>query len=528
MSLPSPADCARWFDEQFQQGAVVLADADAGVPLEGVDSRVVDPATVLRWISRPRDAGARLVALESPAATALLLHVGAEQRTGDVTLVALGDDDLAPVEQLRALGVRATAADDGSAVASEHTLTPVLRFAVVAQREAPGRPDADSPAKTPEEQLPSDLTDSRFITLADDRGAPLEAIWHLLWELAGVRWCLLNSDLDVEDVARIPYRQALSAADFVYALRKCTDAGLAGLDLPVYVTTGAGQGHTIHVQSFDGDDVVYQDPWPGRSLLATGNNRMNVHARPEPVGRLWRITAEELAKVGYASLVDPAVWLPICGIDAELPLADVMASDLVGFFHFHETGRADGDKEGGSSIAMSPGNWQDLISLVVTVDADEKVQATQLLVDRSWVDDRATAPFAADLLKSYVLAVVTAADADDVALLGRALAEHSPQRLVEVLSAGPPHLLDQYRLVALTAAGSAPFARASLLCSTIRAYNVTDDGNRKQLALVVSRARPGPGPLVEDQATGYFMDEYREYLWRKTKRDLELRGQHDH
>jgi hypothetical protein len=218
------------------------------------------------------------------------------------------------------------------------------------------------------------------------------------------------------------------------------------------------------------------------------------------------------------------VWLPICGVKAELPLADIMASDLVGFFHFHENGRSDHEEEDVTRIAMAPGNWQEHISLVVTVDADENVQATQLLVDRTWLEDRATAPFAADLLKSYVQAVVTQADAADVELLVRGLAELSTGQVVEVLSAGPPHLLDQYRLLALTAVGSAPFARATLLCSTIRAHNVTDDEDRRWVAVVVSRARREAGTLVEDHATGYFMDEYREYLWRYTQRELERLG----
>ncbi|MCA1706121.1 MAG: hypothetical protein LC808_23815 [Actinobacteria bacterium] len=521
--MPSPAECAAWFTKQFERGAVVLADRDADVPLERVDSRDVDPATTLRWISRPRHAGARLLALEDSGAAALLLHVGADQLTGDVTLVALGDDDPAPVEQLRPLGVLATPTNDG-ALAGQDALASVLWFAVVAENEAPGRPDPDRPSMAPEEELPSDLADSRFIALADDFGAPLEAIWHVMWELAGVRWCLLNSDLDVDNVERIPYRQALPAVDFLRALRKCTDAGLSRLELPVYVTTGHGRGHTIHLQRFDGDDVIYHDPWPGRSLLAEGNNRMNVRARPERDERLWRITTEELARIGYASLVEPAVWLPICGVRAELSVADITASDLTGFFHFHETGRAHDEDEDVTRIAMAPGNWREQISLVVTVDSRENVSATQLLVDRTWIDDRATAPFAADLLKSYVHAAVTEADADDVELLVRGLAELSTGQLVEVLKAGPPHLLDQYRLLALTAVGSAPFARATLLCSTIRAYYVTDDEDREWLAVAVSRACREPGTLVEDHETGYMMDEYREYLWCHTQRELERLG----
>jgi hypothetical protein len=75
-----------------------------------------------------------------------------------------------------------------------------------------------------------------------------------------------------------------------------------------------------------------------------------------------------------------------------------------------------------------------------------------------------------------------------------------------------------------TATGAAPLARANLLCSTIRAYNTTGDERRRQLAVVVSRARGEPGPLVEDRESGYFMDDYRESLWRRTQREFERLG----
>jgi hypothetical protein len=200
-----------------------------------------------------------------------------------------------------------------------------------------------------------------------------------MWELAGVRWCLLNRDLDVDDVERIRY----------------------------------GRG------------------WPRATL--DGRPRA-AGARPAAL----EVTGEELGRVGYASPVEPAVWLAICGVKAELAFAHVAASDLVGFFGFYETGRTDDADERVTRNAMAPGNRQRHISLVVAVDAGEYVRAAQLLVDRTWIADARTAPFATDRLDSSVRALVTEADADDVELLAHALAALPAGQLGDVLGAGPP------------------------------------------------------------------------------------------
>src|SRR5262249_28938684 len=174
----------------------------------------------------------------------------------------------------------------------------VLAFAVVAESEAPGdeRPRPPAPDS---EHLPLDIYAPEFIGLARPFGAPLEAVWHINWELAGVRWCLLNADLQVEDTHRIPYRQALPAPQFLRAIRACTEAGLRYRDLPVFVVTGPGSGHVIHVETVDDRGVVYHDPWPGTSMLAAGNNALGIAARPQEPERRWCVTAEEFQRSAY-------------------------------------------------------------------------------------------------------------------------------------------------------------------------------------------------------------------------------------
>src|SRR5262249_23646784 len=146
---------------------------------------------------------------------------------------------------------------------SQETLAPALAFAVVAESEAPGEEAEPPPAPAPDD-LPLDIYSSKFIGLASPFGAPLEAIWHVDWELIGVRWCLLNEALNVEDTNRIPYRQHLSPEAFMDALRACNAAGLRLYDLPVCVIPSPGSGHVVHIETINDQEVVYHDPWPGR------------------------------------------------------------------------------------------------------------------------------------------------------------------------------------------------------------------------------------------------------------------------
>jgi hypothetical protein len=525
VTLPSAADCAAEYASASGHGAVVMLDPRAATAAGDVaQARTVDALTTLRWISRPVTVAPRLLALEAGGAAALVLHHGVDPQTGQVHVGRVSDDDPPVAEQLAALGLppAGTSGDDDATV-DQDALASVLAFAVLAESEAPGQEPDRPPAPDPDD-LPLDIYASEFIGLATDLGAPLESIWHQTWELSGVRWCLLNADLDVEDVDRIPYRQVLPAADFIRALRACTEAGLHFLDLPVCVTTGPGSGHVIHIETIDDSEVVYHDPWPGRSLLAPGNNAFGIGARPwEGPARRWCVTVDELQRVAYASLVEPAVWLPLCGVATDVRYADLQASEFFGFFHLSETGRTTDEQTGMTTIGLQPGAWQEHIELGAVVDGDEAIRMATLMLDRSWVSDPQTAMFAADLISHFIGAVVTQADAGEAELLCAALRVLPTGGVVEALSAGAPHVLTQFRLIAMTVADAAPFARATLPCSTVRVMNGTanDDTDRSRLLVGVTRPRDEPGALVEDQRSGYLMDDARAWLWGKAQRELE-------
>jgi hypothetical protein len=532
MNSLQPAECATWYERAFGCRSVVMGDPRAGAIPDDAAARsmAVDALTTLRWLSRPVTVAPRLLALAVEPRTALVLHHGADATTGDVLIGPLTDDDPPADEQLRGLGLSVESAGTDHdqtathAVVGQAPLASALVFAIVAESEAPGE-DAERPPAPDPDELPLDIYASEFIGLATEFGAPLESVWHSYWELSGVRWCLLNTQLDVDDVNRIPYRQGLAAEDFVAALRACNEAGLTYLNLPLFVTTGPGSGHVIHLDKFEDGDVIYHDPWPGRSLLAAGNNELGIAAWPrEREAHRWCVGASDLQRVGYASLVEPAIWLPLCGISTDLLYADLSASEFFGFFHLSETAREQDSETGLVEIGLKPGNWQEHISLAVTVDSDDAVRNAKLVLDRSWLSAPETAPFALDLVGHFVGATVTQADSDESELLSRALLSMRTGGLEEALASGPPHLLNQFRMIAMAIAGAGPFARASLPCSTVRAYNVTPPGEEPQqtrLVLAVSRPMHELGALFEDQETGYFMDDYRAFLWQKTRSELE-------
>jgi hypothetical protein len=532
VTLPTPAQCAGWYEQVFGGGAVLMIDPDADVVVDDdtLRARTVDALTTLRWISRPVSVAPRLLALAGEGADALVFHHGVDAVTGQVSIGPISSDDAPVGAQLARIGlhpqvVGASSETEERAVVDQEDLAPVLMFAVVAQTEAPGQEERERPPAPDPDELPLDIYASEFIGLATEFGAPLESIWHQMWEFSGVRWCLLNAALDVEHVDRIPYRQALPPEEFVDALHQCNDLGLTFLDLPVYVTTGAGRGHAIHIQTINNREVVYHDPWPGRSLLAAGNNALGITAQPtEGTERLWRITPNDLQRVGYAALVKPEIWLPLCGVATEVRYKDLSASDFFGFFHLTETGRTVNDESGVIQIGLQPGNWREHIAMGMTVDADDAVREAVLMVNRSWLSAPETTMFAFDLVTHFVDAAVPEADAGEVALLSEALRSIPTGGLAETLAAGPPHLLNQFRLVALAIAGASSFARATLPCSTIRVINGTpqgEDDGQSRLIVAVRRAKDVPGPLVEDQETGYLMDEYRLYLWKKAQDELQ-------
>lgn len=532
MTLPLASEVAERFEKEFGQEATVLFDSSVGGSPAGFPrGKDVRGLTILRWLSRPAIAAPRLLGLENGEASALLQHLGAAAESGAVILAAAeaGAGASPAPEQLRRLGlevVRGTPVEEGQALAGQGELAGLLRFAVVPSAEAPGSPDPEDPPPPDMDSVPLDIYSSTFIGLAGELGAPLEAIWHIRWEASGLGWCLFNTGVEGEEAARIPYRTALDAERFVAALRSLSEYNRIFLDLPVYVALGPGHGHAIHIDRFEGDTVVYHDPWPGRSLLAAGNNERGLEARPAPEPDRWLIAAGALAEVAHASIVHPAIWLSLRGEKVTLPYEELAASDFFTFFNISETGRNDSDEDGSTRIELSPGAWHESIDLSLTAEPNGEVRGAMLAVERGWLSSPETAPFAIDLLKSFLAAMVTPFDLAEARQLIEGIAAMATGTEIAVLAGGPPHLLDQMRSIVLVTAGESAFGRLCLPCSTIRAINSgnEDGGDRAKLHLRVERPLFQLGPLFEDRQTGYMMDEYRESLWRRVIRDGQRLG----
>ncbi len=81
--------------------------------------------------------------------------------------------------------------------------------------------------------------------------------------------------------------------------------------LPTNVYDGDRMAHAIITLGIDAatNSFIFQDPWPGRSLLCAENNAAGVAAVPAPRGPpLWMVKPEEMEAVVFSVFVPLDVW----------------------------------------------------------------------------------------------------------------------------------------------------------------------------------------------------------------------------
>lgn len=508
---------------------VVMGASEHDTEFVGMPAVQSMPAiTLLRWISRPAWYGARALGLYGNGGTALLLHVTVDD-DGRVLLRRYRDSDPPVAEQLLRLGIGdIESVDDEIAEVSvdQADLASALVFAVVPPQDGLDTGFTLTPPPRPSiDDLPGDIYSSLFLGLADPRrGAPLEAVWHMVWETTGVVWCLLNEDREVDHVSRIPYRQSMPAEHFYNALAACTKAGLRGGALPVFVAFEETAGHCIYVNEVTDDHVDYTDPWPGRSLLATNNNTMDVAAkRLDESWKTWRITRAELERVGYASLVSAGAWCAVCDVQTTLGFADVKKSGLFSFFHLSEVRRL--PIESGTRVEVKPGNWKESIDISFELSPADEVKQAHIVVDRAWLVGDATLPFAFDLVKSFITDTVSPIDSQEASWFVEAIWAVMHGRLEEKLSSGPAHLVNQVRAGVMAVMGGRPYGRVVLPRTTIRIRNDDPDPRSGRMWLSVSDPTGDGGSLFEDVTTGHQMDSYRLFYFAQLQHELERHRQ---
>lgn len=99
-----------------------------------------------------------------------------------------------------------------------------------------------------------------------------------------------------------------------------------------------------------------------------------------------------------------------------------------GFFAWFDLSEVGGS---GRTIHLKPGGYQDFIDLDVTVDPPDAVRDATLTLDRCWVADERTSPFAIDITRSF--ARTFAPDDREVAELAErlwSLLEENPRVVV--------------------------------------------------------------------------------------------------
>lgn len=125
-------------------------------------------------------------------------------------------------------------------------------------------------------------------------------------------------------------------------------------------------------------------------------------------------------------------WFGVQEVDRIPPPTGSLAAEAERFAAKHRIRMS-----AGLVVTCKPGGYQDHIDLKFTLDEEETITSAELILDRAWMEDPSTAPFAVDIAKSFVLTF--AGEDEAMQTLGRQL-ELSMGGLPGVLSAA--HVTD--------------------------------------------------------------------------------------
>lgn len=287
------------------------------------------------------------------------------------------------------------------------------------------------------ERDPDIYADSLRLETHPATGAPLDLAWHATWEAVGPLLCLHTPDTPPEEVARIPYRAAVSTEQMIDLLP--TVLAVPKTICTAFVRLGNRTGHAVSLRQAVDGYVVYHDTAPGGTLLDG-----------EPAGEdTWRISDARLRTGLYTLFVTPQSIAAAQGVPSQRSLDEVVASDHVRMFNLREVSRSPVGPElsgPGSEVIVEPGGFRDKVKIRFAVDEQDRLDAALLSVDRSWADSPER-PFAWDILRSMLAAAASPLDEPEIAPLYNVIGPGAfdVDGMADRLRSGPPHLLNQHQ-----------------------------------------------------------------------------------
>ena len=268
-----------------------------------------------------------------------------------------------------------------------------------------------------------------------EHGLSIQQVWLMGQLTAGAPLvCVINTLQPPQPSKRVTQLFPLNGNGIIEMLRQLFQA-TPGLLMTTGVYDGDAIVHVITLQGMDAEtgNILFYDPWPGRSLLCEENNSAGVAAGLAPgKANVWMLPPESMASVIHFVLV------PMTDLDAVVEarlaeqsnagLAAIEASDFFQWFHLEKVNSEIQGQFQAIDYRPSGALFRDAVMLRIILAPGQVLTGARLILHRSFVDSQKEGIFAADIAKSFVLFLSGEPDA-------QALSEHFQEHLREIDSA---------------------------------------------------------------------------------------------
>ncbi|HVG00858.1 MAG TPA: hypothetical protein VND68_13550 [Chloroflexia bacterium] len=271
--------------------------------------------------------------------------------------------------------------------------------------------------------------------------------------------------------------------------------------------------HAISLQNFAGDDpdrLLFYDPWGVGSFLEEGRNIAGIKAQPTTEsGANFSITFDEYSRVLVAAVfMDLEGKLESAIIFRQL-YSELSTSEFFSFFGLHETKPRE-KRDDRTLIALKTGGFQESIDIVIQIDAQGFVRHGTLRLARAWINEYRLNPFALDVTKSFVAALIPTSidlsslgvrqnpvienpDRSQAAFLASALFDLVHQERTRQNFSQPNKLPATFFPIILAFLGREDSAQVTLVFSSLTATNVRSD-TEDVFRLEIDASPPQPPP----------------------------------